>query len=132
MPNVWESKKRKAHHILLGNCDSNTSKFILTLSELGQVIWNRITFLHLDFMKFILQCQLPLITTILIQVHQCFQHRMQIFLAMEIRDSVVSNSLKDYLPCLRHTLLPFGQVLCILSCWLGDFLINEFLQAIIL
>ena len=92
MPTLWVSKQRKAHHILLENYDSNPSKCMPTLSELGQVLWNCLAFLYIDFMKFILQCQLPLITYILIQVRQCFPHSMRGFLSMETRDNMISNS----------------------------------------
>ena len=132
MPTLWQSQKRKTHHIIRRNHDSNNFKFITTLSELGQVFWNSLAFLHFDFLQFVLQCQFPLVTFVLIQCFQRFPHNIWSFLAMETRDNVVSNSLKDYLSRLRHTLLSFDQIMCIWYCCLRNVLINEFLQAIIL
>jgi len=109
------------YHIILNNRDSNTLKFITTLRELGQVFWNCLSFLHFDFSKFILQCQFPLVTAILIQVHWCFPHSIWSFLSVETWENVVSNTLKNYPPCLRHTLIPFGQIMCIRCCWLRNF-----------
>ena len=96
------------------------------------LICNWLAHLHLDFLKFIFHCYFPLVTAILEEVLQCFPHSMWSLLPMDIRDNVVSNSLKHYPPRPCHTLLPFDQILSIQCWWLKNVLINEFLQAIIL
>lgn len=92
------------------------TKFITTLCKLAHVLQNCIILLHLHATKFVIQCQLPVVTIILRKARQCFPHSEWSFSLMKIQGNIISNSLQYYSPHFSHICLPLSEILGI-RCW---------------
>ena len=66
MTALKKTEESKTHHVIINYRDSYTSKLIFAGGDLVQMCRDRVALFTLDFLKLVLQRQLPLVIVVMI------------------------------------------------------------------